>query len=102
MPSANTPIKVTYKSMAPTLEDSGADAGLSLLPVDWRDTVLYEWIVLEEMRAKKDLEEIPAQAEVLKAGIFDMVCGERQGKPWEQTMPRYAGSADVTPDDLLL
>lgn len=104
--AADTPFFAIYKRTPPAPSDtasSGAgDDGLQLIPIQWRESVVYEWVVLREMRAKGDLASIPAQAEEVKQGIFDMCCGERQGKPWEQNMPRFPGSADVGPGDLFL
>lgn len=103
-PPAETGLFGIYKSTAPTPidDDSDEDDGLLRIPLDYRESVIYEMVVLYEMKAKGDLASIPAQTQDVKDAVFDMVCNERQGKPWEQNMPRFAGSADVGMEDLFL
>lgn len=95
-PSVNTPIHCRYKQACPTLIDQLAPGdGLSAFPVDWRDTVLYEWLVWYELRDKGDVQQMPLQMDIVRDAIFSMCCEERQGKPWEEDLPRFAGSADI-------
>jgi len=104
-PTESTTLFACYKSMAPTpMDDEGGvdDDGLLRIPLDYRESVIYEKVVLKEMEAKGDVQSVAMQAAKIESNIFSMVCNERQGKPWEQNMPRFAGSADVMPDDLLL
>lgn len=94
--SVATPLYVRYKAITPALADQAAPGdGLSSFPIDWRDTVLYEWMVWYELKDKGDVQQMSVQWDIVKDAIFTMCMEERQGKPWDEDLPRFAGSADV-------
>lgn len=88
---ADTIITLHYQMATPTLTDA-TPGGLTLFPAEWHD-LLYELVVFEEM--KKDPDALPAQAELVRGMIEDMVCNEEQGQAELKEIPRYPGSADV-------
>ena len=94
LPVAQLTVYVQYVSAVPELTDGDA-GGLDAFPEQWRDSVLYEMVVEEEMLHKGNLPGLPVQQKVVREALFMMCCEERQGKPEVATMPRYAGSADV-------
>lgn len=99
--SVSTPLYSRYKSVCPPIVDQVAPGdGLSSFPIDWRDTVLYEWLVWYELKDKGDVQQMGAQWDIVKDAIFTMCIEERQGKPWDEDLPRFAGSADVFEDFL--
>jgi hypothetical protein len=100
-PSEATPLHVRFKRACPTFADStGAGNGFDAFPPNWRGPVLYELGVWYELKDKGDVQQMPAQMEIVKDGIFQMVMEERQGRPWDEDLPRHPASADLW-DDLV-
>lgn len=96
---ANRTLHVSYEQAAPNLTDSATDSGgLEAFPAQWIRSVLLSGTILREMLRKGRSELAAAQAEMYKNALFTMVCQERQGKPWEDVLPRFAGSSDVYMD----
>jgi hypothetical protein len=95
--TGDTKLSLRYQATAPIIADSDDPDtnGLSRFPADWRDTVLYEWLVWYEMKDKGDVAGMASQWELVRDAILDMCCKEHQGKPWEEHLPRFEGSADV-------
>jgi hypothetical protein len=91
--AADVPLFIRFHANGLTLNDSNP-GGLDTWPPHWTD-VLYEALVLAEMKAKGDVQEVPLQMQEVKDLIYNMICEERQGKPGIDFMPRYPGASDV-------
>jgi hypothetical protein len=92
--SVDRELLVSYEKATPLLVDDpgGPSIGeIDALPYQWRH-VLYEWTVAREMKAKGDLSSYGEQMREVGESLFDMVCGEHQGKPSQEWMPSYAGA----------
>lgn len=94
-PAANTTFKLYYLSSGPVLTDANP-GGITYFPNDWRETVLYERVIWQEMKDKGDVSSLSGQMDIVKEALFAMICDERQGKPEASDFPRYAGAADVS------
>jgi hypothetical protein len=92
--AAEQAFKADYEMQAPTLDapgDVGDVGNLDALPYQWRH-VLYEGTAAREYRDAGDLGQSAVSSEDFKTGLFDMICGEAQGKPGAEIMPPYAGA----------
>ncbi len=94
LPPVSMTVYVQYQASVGALTDA-SPGGIDVLPEQWRDSVLYEMVLLEEMEKKGNQPSLPYQLQMVSKNRFMMLCQERQGKPEVQMMPRYAGSADV-------
>jgi hypothetical protein len=93
---ADRSLYVRYQQTVPNLVDETTDAGgLDVVPIDWIRGALYLGTVVREMVRKGQNELVAAQAQLYQNAVYSLVCSERQGKPWQDYLPRFPGSSDV-------